>query len=245
MKTKYLVINSFLILVGLVILLVGIILSLQSKEDNNILSMILINLGTATIAGGISAVISTLLITDQEKGTSDIYDWKITNIYWNRSEMNTTCDFELDNCKESVDFVAFGLKSFRSAVGKVVEDKLAHGIKVRILTIDPKSIFLAQKEIEEDSQEGSLAREIEGLIEWVHQLKATNANYNIEIRKYDGLPQFSYQRIDNSIFIGPNLYGKISQKCITYKYESGGKGFDYFSKYYEELWNNDKYATPA
>lgn len=242
MKTKYLIINSFLILFGIVVLLVGVVLSLNSENSNDILALILINLGTATVAGGIAAIINTLLITDQEKGTSDIFDWKITNIYWNRSEMNTTCDYELENCKQSLDFVAFGLKSFRSAVGDVVEKKLEQGIQVRILTIDPHSIFLAQKEAEEDSQEGALAREIEGLIQWVHTLKVNNPTHKIEIKQYDGLPQFSYQRIDGSIFVGPNLFGKISQKCITYKYEKGGKGFDYFSKYYDEIWNNNKYA---
>ncbi len=241
MKTKYLIINSFLILIGLVVLLVGVVLSLHDGESN-ILSMMLINLGAATIAGGISSVISTLLITEQERDASDVYDWKITNIYWNRSEMNTTCDFELNNCKERIDFIAFGLKSFRSAVSDVVEQKLLQGISVRILTIDPKSIYLKQKEIEEDSKEGTLANEIEGLKVWVDNLKTSNPQYKIEIRQYNGLPQFSYQRIDNSIFVGPNLYGKISQKCITYKYEKGGKGFEYFSKYYEEIWNKTNYA---
>lgn len=49
-----------------------------------------------------------------------------------------------------------------------------------------------------------------------------------------------YWRIDDQIYIGPYWLGTESQQTITYKFIKGGRGFEVYSDYFEELWNNCK-----
>lgn len=47
-----------------------------------------------------------------------------------------------------------------------------------------------------------------------------------------------YWRVDDVLYIGPYWYGVDSQQTITYKFSDGGKGFQQYTDYFENLWND-------
>ena len=131
-----------------------------------------------------------------------------------------------------------------SGIGGVsILKKLKQGVKIRILTVDPDSEFLRIKSIEEGSVPESISKTIKDLISWASDLNKKNdkSDNGIVVKTYNSLPLFSYQRIDEHVFVGPNLYGKSSQKSISYEYYNG-KGADYFINYFDVLWNDDSFC---
>lgn len=232
MTKKYVIINSFLILIGIIFSL------LSQVTDNN---LFLGDLGVAFVTGGITALITTLVISEK-KDTSILDKWGLVHIYSKRSDMNSDCDICLNKCTKHLDFIALGLKSFRDATTDVVIKKINSGVNVRIITVNPDSVFIKQKAIEEGSLPESLANYITDMIEWAKELNSLTRDGAVQVKTYDGLPMFSYQRIDDFVFVGPNLYGLSSQKCISYEYYRGD-GKDYFVNFFEKLWNNKNMKT--
>ena len=39
-----------------------------------------------------------------------------------------------------------------------------------------------------------------------------------------------------------DFWGEISQQTITYKFRSNSEGYDYYKRYFDELWNNKEFA---
>ena len=219
-------------------LLIGIIVN---KTNQPLFSNILTDLGIALVTEAISAIIILFIISEDNDIKYD-NEWGLEKIYRKRSEINTVCDEKLIRCSKNLDFISFGLKNFRNSCELIVKKKLDENVQIRILTINPDSKFVRQREIEEEAAEGSISEEIRNLIKWVNMINSESKREKISIKIYDSIPQFSLQRIDDSVFIGPNLYRVISQKCITYEYKKGGYGFDYFVDYFEKLWNDDSYS---
>ena len=51
--------------------------------------------------------------------------------------------------------------------------------------------------------------------------------------------QISHSRHYNNLYIGPYLYGKESQQTISYRFNSDGDGYKYYTEYFNMLWNSD------
>ena len=49
-----------------------------------------------------------------------------------------------------------------------------------------------------------------------------------------------YWRVDDELYIGPYWYGISSQQTITYKFSEGGKGFNQYTSYFDDLWNDNE-----
>lgn len=227
MKKKYIIINSFLILIGIICSLSGELYSIGTLGE----------LGIAFITGGLTSLITTFLITENNNDDSLLKIWGLVQIYKKRSEMNNNCDRFLEKSSKQLDFISMGLKNFRDATTDVVIKKIKSGVRIRIITSNPDSMFLKQKAIEEGGVPESVSQSIVDLIEWAKDINSKTFEGAIQIKVYDALPMFSYQRIDDHVFVGPNLYGLSSQKCISYEYHKG-KGTEYFTNYFEKLWND-------
>ena len=231
MKRKYIIINSFLILIGIIGMLGGKLI------DGDVF---LGELGVAFVTGGITALITTMLIAEKND-TSCAEKWGLNAIYSKRSDMNIQCDACLEKCTKQLDFIALGLKGFRDAATDLVIKKVNSGVNLRIITVAPTSPFLKQKAVEEGSVTESMSSNIESMISWAQEINARTREGAVQVKTYDGLPMFSYQRVDDYVFVGPNLRGMSSQKCISYEYHRG-EGKEYFVNYFEKLWN-DKAMT--
>ena len=226
MQRKYVIINSILILVGVISCLAGALYNVNFFSD----------LGMALVTGGITALITTLLI-NESRDTEFVEKWGLVQIFSKRSDMNVDCDKCLDKCTKELDFIALGLKGFRDATTDLVIKKINTGVNIRIITVSPDSEFLKQKAIEEGSLPESLSNNILNMIEWAKNINSRTREGAIQVKAYDGLPMFSYQRIDEYVFVGPNLYGLSSQKCISFEFRRGD-GVDYFENYFEKLWTD-------
>lgn len=160
-------------------------------------------------------------------------------IYKSRQYMNRV----LNNVSmiNTLDVCAFGLRSFRDMKAKEIQYACANGLKIRYLTISPNSIFLKQREKEENVIQGEIAHSIRDCIDFFIRLDMQYPGSAV-VKTYDALPLNLYWRQDDYLATGPYLFGKTSQLTITYEFTKGSDGFLYYENYFDELWNNDNFC---
>jgi hypothetical protein len=244
MRRKLTEINSELlnIVIFFLGLLITLIASLISKNYEDVRT-ILISVGTSILASSVVVYLSSHYLFKQSRIKEIIDTWKLAGIYRTRAEMNMRANIFLTESKEQIDIIAFGLKGFRETQSSLIEDKIRNGLRLRILTIDPQSKFLAQREIDEGEVQGQIKNTIIQLTDWVERIKTLSpAQENVELRYYDTLPLDFYFRIDRNLFLGPYMYARSSQQTFSYEFEYGGAGFEYWSTYFEKIWTDVKFA---
>lgn len=171
-------------------------------------------------------------------------DWGLHNIYETRQEMNIRCNELYDDLHSRLDICAFGLKSFRDAKNTIIRKKVKNGLKIRILSPNPKSPYIEQREKDEDVASGDIGKQITALRRWVNKLqKDAPEPHSVEHRYYNSLPLDFYWHQQNNIFIGPYMQNKGSQQTITYEFLAGGKGYDYYQTYFDDLWDDDEFCS--
>ena len=222
---------------GAIIILVGIGLCVASAFVKIPWDNISLSIGCSLIASGLVILMHDFFV--ERRRVSELDDWKLTKIYSTRAEKNADSDPKLDNARYVVDAVAFGLKSFRSKQTKRVEGCLQRGVNFRIITMNPESMFVRQREIEENETEGQIKHTVEELVKWADDLNAKDFKGRILVKGYDTMTLDFYWRVDDDIYVGPYWYNVSSQQTITYKFECGGKGFTTYSDYFDSLWDDD------
>ena len=153
MKYKF---NPMAVIAGLIFFLVGLFLAFMD----------------ALVASAVVALVTAFLVDRRKE--NPLEEWKITKIYSTRAEKNADSDPELDKARYQVDAVAFGLGNFRSKYGNKVESCLKRGVNFRILTMNPESEFVAQRESEENTAPNQIKKSIEDLLAWADKLNAKN-----------------------------------------------------------------------
>lgn len=234
-------INLKAIIVGLVLLLIGIGLILFDIFCVKTTQNLWISIGCSLIASGLVALFNSIFVERDVKSPLD--DWKIAKIYERRSEKSKDSDPKIKELKHNLDVVAFGLKSFRNKHTEDIKKCLENGTNIRVITMNPNSQFVKQREIEEEETEGQIKNTIEQLVEWARKINSKTKSKNsgrIEIRSYDCMTLDFYWRMDNELYIGPYWFGISSQQTITYKFVEGGIGFKMYSEYFEKLWESCK-----
>lgn len=239
MKEKY---NWKSIAVGFLISIIGICLILLDLFLWKTTQNLWISIGCFLIASGVVIFFNALLIERVQYNPLD--EWGIEKIYTTRAEKNADSDPKLDRAQYCVDAVAFGLKSFRTKHDSKVENCLLRGVNFRILTMDPSSPFLPQREKEEEETEGQIKNTILQLVEWANGKNRNSRKGKIVVRGYNCMTLDFYWRVDDDIFIGPYWYGVDSQLTITYKFKNGKKGFSQYAEYFEALWNDPVLSRP-
>ena len=228
------------LIAGLVVVIFGICSVLLDIFLLNTKQNLWISIGCSLIASGLVIVLTELFVDRVKENPLDV--WGIKRIYQSRSKMNDDCDISLKKAKYKVDAVAFGLKSFRTEQDKLARDLLRRGVNFRIITMDPDSPFIAQREKEEKENEGQIKNTIIQLIQWADNLNRQGNKGKIIIKGYSCMTLDFYWRVDDDIYIGPYWYGLGSQQTISYKYTEGS-GFDMYSDYFDRLWNDQELLT--
>lgn len=168
-------------------------------------------------------------------------NWGVEKIFRTRAEKNAESDPMLESHDVKIlDGIAFGLRSFRNNREYDVLQCLQNGMKMRLLTIHPDSIFVKQRALEENVPDDSIRNSILDLVMWGNKLNRKSNNGKIEIKYYNTMTLDFYWRIDDILYVGPYMYNIISQQTMTVKFSSAGKGFNLFSHYFDDLWNNDR-----
>ena len=233
MKDKY---NWKSIVAGLVATLVGVICILADLFWWKTAQNLWISIGCSLIASGLVIVLTAVFVDRLPFNPLD--EWRIRLITSTRAEMNKDCEIEFDKARHQIDIVAFGLSTFRTA--QTERQILAHlkkGVNFRILTMDPNSDFVIERERAEEK--ANIKNSIEKLIEWADNLNAKGSRGKIIIKGYNTMTLDFYWRTDNVLYVGPYWYGYDSQLTVTYKFTKGGKGFQLYSKYFDRLWNDE------
>ncbi len=198
-----------------------------------------ISVACSILASNIIMFLTSEYMLRSQRRAEIIDRWGVEAIYRTRAEMNNSTNISLSKSKDTVEIVALGLKSFREAKSDEVEKLLEKGVIIKILTINPDSRILGFVDEREDLMIGATKKSIEGLVDWVANLKEKSVKYNIEIRFYDALPLDFYFKVDDRIYVGPYLKGLSSQQSISYEF-SQGEGYSYWSNYFVKLWEGCK-----
>jgi len=240
MKEK---INWKSVVAGLILLLVGIGGILLDIFWLKTATHVWISIGCSLIASGLVILLTSLFVERRQESPLDV--WGIKNIYPSRSRMNEDCDVSLRKAKYQVDIIAFGLTSFRTEQEKLTKKLLRNGVSFRIITMNPESPFVAQREKEENSADGQIKNTINSLIAWAEKLNGDNSHKGkIEIKGYSCMTLDFYWRVDDDIYVGPYWLGYLSQQTISYKFTGKtDQGFTMYSNYFDKIWNNSEILT--
>jgi len=228
-------INIIIICVGLISAVIGFFL----QDRIVVVSQLLIEIGISILTSGFVALFAILAIDDADDDS--LNSWGLADIYKTRSQMNSHTAEVFPEMKKEYQQIAFGIKSLRDAYDTLFVQKAKKGLKIKIITMHPNSLYLKEREKVENKQEGEIRKTIIDLIAWIEKLQSMNKNgkKNIQIKFYDSTPLDFYCKIDDNLYIGPYLYGKESQQTISYRFNSDGDGYKYYTEYFNMLWNSD------
>lgn len=229
------------IVVGLGVFIVGILMVVADIFWIRSQTGVWISIGCSLIASALVLLFTTMLI--ERVPFNPLNEWKIERIFATRAEKNSDSDPELEHIEYCLDGIAFGLRSFRSKQTKRIELCLQRGVNIRLLTMDPNSDFVKQREREENETEGQITHTINELVKWADDLNAKSHKGKIVVKGYKCMTLDFYWRLDDTLYIGPYLYGIPSQQTITFKFNKGGKGFQTYIDYFESLWDNNDLST--
>ena len=233
MSEKY---NLKSIIAGLVVLVVGIVLVITDLTWWKVEKSWVVNVGCSLIASSLVILMTTLFV--ERVKDNPLEPWGISKIYRTRAKMNEDCSVSMNKAKYQVDVIAFGLKSYRTEQERLTKKLLQKGVNFRILTMDPSSPFISQREKEENENEGQIKNTINQLVKWANNQNKQSNKGKIVIKGYSCMTLNFYWRVDDDLYIGPYWYGRSSQQTISYKYNTGA-AFDLYTEYYEELWNDE------
>ena len=169
--------------------------------------------------------------------------WGLQETYETRQKMNVRLNEIWDKLINNLDIIGFGFKSFRDSQNHSIKEKVKNGLKLRILTINPLSQFVKQREIDELQLVGSIKKTIIDLERWVIDLKKVSpSENNVQLKFYNSLPLDFYWRQEDKLFVGPYLYGIGSQQTITFEYKENTRGYNFYRNYFETLWENEDFC---
>jgi len=234
------IVNLSVFSIGIIFLLIGVFCS-----ANSTFKTVCYGVGCSLIASSIVAYLTSLYVFKRQKEKVITEVWGLNSVFKTRGEMNIPCDASVSRMQKQLDMIGFGFRSFRDAKGGEIEEKVEHGLKIRIITIHPDSIFLKQRELDEQEIPGQIRKTILQLSEWIAKLQKIAPNSdNIQIKYYDSLPLDFLFRTDDRLYAGPYLYGRQSQQTISFEFMTNSKGFEYYMTYFEYLWSDSKDSVP-
>lgn len=223
-------------LIGGIILIWGDMDGWLSTQQN-----LWLNVGCSLMASAIVILATALLI--ERNPNSLLQEWGLSAIYAKRNAKERDSYEDLKRTKERIDIIAFGLRTFRSDKKNIaeIERYLSDGGSIRILTMDPKSKFIEQRETEEKSAKDHIRQSITDLVRWATELNGKSSHGKIIVKGYDCMTLDFYWRLDDVLYVGSYPYGCESDQAPTYKYTKGGKGFELYSDYFKSLWDNQNF----
>jgi len=186
-------------------------------------------------------------IITMEKGLELLTHWGLDNIYLLRSDTREERTKLLETTSEYIDICGIGSSVLRNHpdFNRIIEPKIMNNLKIRILVVSPDSEYTKQLDRNggRSIQDGAVRTQLLDLFDWVDDMKKIAPDReNVSVKIYDNFPLDFYFRYDNTIFIGPYMFGKISPNTITMKFKGNATGFKYYTEYFNDLWNDPNFA---
>lgn len=140
-----------------------------------------------------------------------------------------------------LDLLGMSLTHFREDVGDHLKEwvESRRNLHIRLLVLDPRSPFCFARDREEGLTSGYTSDGALRLTRIVLELD----HPRIQIRWYDTLPSVNFFRLDNVVFIGHYLIGRLSRQTTTLELESHGDLARQYLKHFEDLWDPPKGQT--
>ncbi len=242
-KQEIRLINIIVGCFGLILSLLAVVVGFLKSVPTSVQS-ILFGIGCSLIATSISTWMTSSYIINRSEVEDLLNEWQLKNIFNTKSEMNIQSNKCLEYAHKQVDIVAIGMTTFLNYKGHLLEKKLRQNVKIRIISCNNVEM-LRQRESDESftgasKPNGTMKREVETLKAWVDKNKNIG---DINIKFHPSYPGYSYLRIDDHVFWGPNLPLYKSQQNIAFEFGIYGEGGQYLTNFFESLWNNEKLCT--
>lgn len=232
-------VNFIVGLIGVILVLVGILLSAQIGQT---WEAVLISVGASLIASAIVSYLTSIYIFKRKQVKDITEKWGLCTICETRATMNEIVTGRIKKAQDHLDIIAYGLSSLRESRTPLIKEKVKHGLNIRILTVDPDCELLKQKDKDENKQPGATSASIKALCKWVAELQRIKGA-KVEIRFCSSLPTEVFFRVDDYIYTGPYQWARDSQRSITMEYRISGQAFEYYKEYFDGLWENKEFCS--
>jgi hypothetical protein len=189
------------------------------------LQEILSGLGTALLASAFIGFFNKRYLTDEKPDLRK--EWGFKEIYEFRRQKDAKTNERIKNGAKELDcIVQGGLDGLRNNMDVNLHERISGGLKIRLLI--PKNPY--DQEMKDANEE---------LEKWYHSLNDKQKR-NVAIRKYSGIPQDLYFRLDEMVFVGPYFANSKSAEDITYEFDRYLDGGKLYANYFENLWGRSK-----
>lgn len=232
-------VNFIVGLIGVILVLIGI---LSSTTIGPTWEAVIISVGASLIASAIVSYLTSIYIFKRKRAKDITEKWGLRTICETRAEMNTIVTGRIEKAQNHLDIIAYGLSSLRESRTPLLKRKVAHGLNIRILTVDPNCELLKQKDADENKQPGATAASIRALCKWIVELQKIQGA-KVEIKFCSSLPTEVFFRVDDYIYTGPYQWARDSQRSITMEYRNLGQAFEYYKEYFDGLWKNKAFCA--
>ena len=141
--------------------------------------------------------------------------------------------------KRNLDLIGINLQEGwnNNTFKRALKEKIKNGLKVRILTLHPESVFVVSQMRKDDAD--SISMQIQNLNRWVENIrKSLDEQYKsaIEIRFYDNFPLLNYCRADHRICYGSCQFGNSCGDNLAYEYHISLDAGDVLTDFFQDCW---------
>jgi hypothetical protein len=179
----------------------------------------------------------------------NIRDSGLIDVFQQRGlRIKSQYDIKLNEAREGIDVIGFGLKSLREDYQKEFKAWSSRA-RVRILLLDPNFIspecsIANQRDREEGDDVDSINRDVRAFIRGCAHL-LNDEMLKFDIRLYKCLPSINVFRIDDHLFWGPYLVGDVSRNFPTFLVDRQGSLFKRLLAHFETIWSSDEFSRPV
>lgn len=230
-KSAYVLVNILIFFFGFLFIFKG-----YHRGDTGQRDALYLSIGSSLIAAGLVTVVdlwkelmrSKLLA----KVSNIILDAGIEHVY--RKRDLDQYDALMSRLHERLDVAGYTLNAFYESYAEILVEKLktSPSLNVRILVVDPASMFAKNRAQLEDKRPTSFKDSIE-------RLKGRFGPFdNVHIRQLDSPLSTMIFRIDDVMFAGPHLHRKPSKSTLTFELNRVGWLFDEYDKEFTRLWES-------
>jgi hypothetical protein len=147
-------------------------------------------------------------------------------------------DQRLAGAKEHIDIMGFGLKALWEDYHHQFAEWKGR-TQVRILLIDPHSLYAQQRDLEEQEIEGSIRNSVKRFLRETETLRSELGKHRFEVRLYTCLPSVNIFRVDDEMFWGPYLIHAQSRNAPTFVVRRGGELYRRLLEHFETIWSDE------
>lgn len=233
-KIQYFLVHSVIILVGALVT-VG-----SNSLEDEWFKAVGFALGTSIVAAGMCGLVVWVYIANSEGSLDLLKALEKSGLEWvypkRAAQIRNEYAVRLQKAHRQIDILGFGLKDFKRDYMNDLGE-LSNRATIRILVLDPKSSFAAQRDSEENQSEGVIEAEVQEFISGFRTRYGDDRD-GLQLHKYRSLPEVNIFRIDNEIFWGPYLVERASGNTPTMRVRQGGYMFDALESHFERIWSD-------